>query len=104
MICATHMSPQTQNRLVEIIGKHIILQEIAEEIIQFKHYSVLAHEVTPHNTEHLAFCARFVDAGSDIREEILSFQELDCITVQCIAEGIVGFLKDVGFQVENICG
>lgn len=104
MKCVTHMSPQTQNELVEIIGKHIILRDVVEEIIQSKYYSVLADEVTSHNTEHLALCARFVDAGGDIREEFLSFQQLDRITGQCIAEGIVGFLKDVGLQVENIRG
>ena len=80
MKCVTHMSPQTQNELLEVIGKHIILRDVVEEIIQAKYYSVLADEVTSHNTEHLALCARFVDANGDIREEFLTFQKLDRIT------------------------
>ena len=90
MKCVTHMSPQTQNELLEIIGKHIILRDIVSEIVKSKYYSVLADEVTSHNTEHLALCARFVDAGGDIREEFLTFQKLQRITGQCIAERIVG--------------
>ena len=73
-----------------------------EKIIQYKYYNVLADKVTSHSTEHLALCARFVDAGGDIK--FLSFQQLDHITGQCTAEGIVGFLKDVCLQVENIRG
>ena len=97
-------SPPTQNKLVKITGKHIIVRDVVEGIIQSTYYSVLANEVTSHSTEHLALCARFDDADGDIREEFLSFQQLDCIAGQCIAEGIVGFLRDVGLQVENIRG
>lgn len=60
---ATHLSPQTQNELIEVMGRHIILQvlDVVDEINAALFYAILADEVTSHNVEHLAICARFVD-------------------------------------------
>ena len=52
-----------------MIGKHIILQGILDDLNAASYYSILADEVTSHNVEHLAICARFVDKNRDIREE-----------------------------------
>lgn len=70
------MSPQTQNELIQII----ILRDIVKEAKQAKYYSIMADEVTSHNNEQLAFCVRFVDENSSIREEFLSFLKVDRIT------------------------
>ena len=67
----THMSPQTHNELIEVMGKHIVLRNIVDELKAARWYAILADEVTSHNTEHLAICARFVDQNNDIREEFL---------------------------------
>ena len=32
MKCVTYLSPQTQNELLDVIGKHIILRDIVKEI------------------------------------------------------------------------
>ena len=67
----THMSPQTQNELSKVMGKHIVLRTIVDELKVARWYAILVNEVTSHNTEHLAICARFIDQSNDIREEFL---------------------------------
>ena len=57
--CATYgnLSPQAQNELIEVIGKHIILQGILDDLIYLTaapYYTIFADEVTSHNEEHLA--------------------------------------------------
>ena len=100
----THMSPQTQNELIEVMGKHIVLRNIVDELKAARWYTILADEVTSHNTEHLAICARFVDQNNDIREEFLAFIGLDRITGAEIADTIVKFLQDNDVPVANMWG
>ena len=101
---ATYISPRTQNGLLNIMGRHIVLFGIVQEIKTAKFYSILADEVTSHNTEHLALCTRFVDAKGDIREEFMTFLSLERLTGRYIAEKIIEFLKDNDLNVENIRG
>jgi len=77
MRCVTHLSPQTQNELIEVMGKHIILKGILDDLNAATYYSILADEVTSHNEEHLAICARFIDEKKDVREEFLTFIKLE---------------------------
>ena len=74
---AKYLSPRTQNEIVEVLGKHIILRNIINEVKKAVSYSVLADEVTSHNREHLALCVRFVDDKKAVREEFLGFMELE---------------------------
>ena len=104
MKCVTFMSPQTQNELIEVIAKHIILHDIVNEIKQAKYYSIMADEVTSHNTEQLAFCVRFVDSKSNIREEFLAFVKLERITGEFIAGAILQLLVELGIPVEDMRG
>ena len=62
---AIYISPRMQNELLNIMGRHIVLFEIVQEIKTAKVYSILADEVTSHNTEHLALCTRLVGAKGD---------------------------------------
>ena len=77
-----------------MIGKHIILQGIVEEVKAARFYAVMADEVTSHNVEHLAICCRFVDDKADIREELLCFLKFDRITGERIAQDILEFLRN----------
>ena len=63
---------QSQNELIEVMGKHIILHDILSDLNTAPYYTILADEVTSHNVEHLAICARFVDGKKDVREELIS--------------------------------
>ena len=63
----------------------------------------MADEVTSHNVEQLAICARFVDAEKNIREEFLTFIPLERTTGKCVAEKVIEFLNSVGLPLGNIC-
>ena len=104
MRSATHLSPHTQNELIGVMGKHIILKGIVDELNTAKFFAILADEVTSHNVEHLAICARFVDSGKNVREEFLAFIKLERITGEKVAEGILEFLKQNDIPVGNIRG
>ena len=54
MRCATQVSPLTQSELIKVMGKHVILQGILDDLNSTRFYAILADEVTSHNTEHLA--------------------------------------------------
>ena len=104
MRCVTHMSPQTQNELIEVMGKHIILRQIVIEVKRAKYFAILADEVTVHNMENLALCVRFVDDESNIREEYLAFIALERITSMQIAASSLQFLRENGIDAKNMRG
>ena len=97
----THMSPQTQNELIEVMGKHIVLRTIVDELKAARWYAILADEVTSHNIEHLAICAWFADLNNDIQE---AFIGLDRITGAEIADAIIKFLWDNDVPFANMRG
>ena len=80
------------------------MSEIVGEIKAAKFYSVLTDEVTSHNTEHLALCAWFVDSKNLVREEFLSFIQLDRITGKQIAEAIIAFLNETDITIADMRG
>ena len=104
MRCVTHLSPQTQNELITVMGKHIILPGILDDLNAAPYYSILADEVISHNVEHHAICARFVDGNKTVREEFLTFLKLERITGEKIAESILEFLKDNNIPAVNMRG
>eukprot|EP00731_Ephydatia_muelleri_P011301 Em0006g195a len=95
-------TPATQNELIEVMGKHIVLCNIVDELKAARWYAILADEVTSHNIEHLAICARFVDQNNNIWEEFLAFIGLDRITGAEIADAIIKFLQDNDDPVANV--
>ena len=101
---AKYFSPRTQNEILEVLGKHIILKNIVNEVKKAVFYSVLAYEVSSHNREHLALCIRFVDDKKAVREEFLGFVELERITGEEIAATIVRFLNENGIPIAGMRG
>ena len=97
----THMSPQIHNELIEVMEKHIVLRNIVDELKAARWYVILADEMTSHNIEHLAICARFVDQNNGIRKEFLTFIGLDRITCAEIADAIIKFLQDNDVPVQG---
>ena len=99
----SHRSPQTQNELIEVMGKHIVLRNIVYDLKAARWYAILADEGTSHSIEHLTICARFIDQNSDIREEFLAFIGLDRITGAEIADAIISSFRTVMFLLQT-CG
>jgi len=48
--------PQTQNEIIDIIGKRIIQKSIVAEVKQAPFYSILVDEVTSFNCEFMPLC------------------------------------------------
>ncbi|XP_037534998.1 zinc finger MYM-type protein 1 [Nematolebias whitei] len=101
---ATYISPQTQNEILDIMGNDFILSGLVTEIKEAKFYSILADEVTSHNIEHMAFCVRFVDRESNIREEFLTFVPLSHTTGVYLAKTILQTIEKIGLDPSNIRG
>ena len=74
---ATYVSPRSQNHIISIIGNDILRASIIEEVRKAGFYSVLADEVSSHNTEHLPICLQYVDDKCEIREEFITFVKLE---------------------------
>ncbi|KAL5491472.1 hypothetical protein EMCRGX_G016767 [Ephydatia muelleri] len=91
----------TQNELIEEMEKYIVLCNIVDVLKAARWYVILADEVTSHNIEHLAICARFVDQNNGIRKEFLTFIGLDRITCAEIADAIIKFLQDNDVPVQG---
>lgn len=59
----TYISPQSQNEMINVIGKHYLQKKLVKEILESRYYAILADEVTiSHNEEKLSIVIRFVDA------------------------------------------
>lgn len=59
----TYISPQSQNEMIDVIGKHYLQKKLVKEILESRYYAILADEGTiSHNEEKLSIVIRFVDA------------------------------------------
>ena len=85
-------------------GQGMILKNLLEEIEAANLYSIITNEITSHNKEQLALCARFIDKNNDVREDFIAFIHLPRITGEVIAETIVSTLQGVGLKIENVRG
>ncbi len=101
---ATYISPKSQNAFINVIGYDMILADIISEIKTAKFFSVLADEVSSHNIEHLAICLRFVDQECNIREEFISFIQMERVRAVDIASAIISSIENLGLNLESLRG
>ena len=97
-------SPRIQNEVIDVMAQHFIVSQLVKEVKEAKFFSVMADEVTSHNTEVLSICVRFVDQYSRIREEFLSFSKVPRITGEVLAQEIKDVLQSKGLELEKIRG
>ena len=67
-------------------------------------YSVLADEVSSHNTEYLPICIQFVDDKCDIREEFIGFVKLERVRATDIVNAITKTLSDAKLSLNELRG
>ena len=96
---ATYISPMIQNEIINIIGINIIKKSICDEVREAKFFSILADEVTSHNTEIVVLCVRFVDKEFNIREEFLNFSKVHMTTGTVVSKEILQVPKDINSQL-----
>ncbi|CAM4641816.1 unnamed protein product [Leuciscus chuanchicus] len=94
---ATYLSPQTQNQMIDVIGKRIIQAQIVDEVKNAQIYT--ADKVTSHNVELMPLCVRFVDKDINIREELLEICSLPRITGSHIATAIKDVLSHLNIEI-----
>ena len=85
---ASYLSPQVQNEIISIMSNDIILPELISEVKESPFFSILADEVSSHNTEHLAVCLRFVYKACTLREEFVAFVQLDRVRAADVAKAL----------------
>ena len=101
---ATYISPRSQNDIIDVIGIDIIQANIIEEVKKAEFYSVLADEVSSHNTEHLPIFVRFVDGNFEIREDFIGYAKLERVRAKDIANAIKGMLLGAGLSLNELRG
>ena len=77
---ATYICHRSKNEMIEVIGKHIIQQDLIDEIKAAKFHTLICDEVTSSNDEVLSLCVCFVDSKKQIREKFIEFIDVDRIT------------------------
>ena len=100
----TYLSPQSQNEMIDVIGKHYIQKKRVKEILESKYYAILADEATSHNEEKLAIVIRFVDANKDIREEFLKFKDLERTTGAAVSAVLLATLEALNSPIKDCYG
>ena len=101
---AKYASPKTQNELINIFAHNIILEPLLDEIRQAKFFTILADEITSHNTEQLAFVIRFVDRACEIREEFISFSQLEQTSGLAVSTELLRLLETYSLDCRNMRG
>ena len=101
---ATYIRHRSQNEMIEVIGKHIIQQDIIDEIKAAKFHTLICDEVTSSNDEVLSLCVRFVDSKRQIREEFIEFIDVDRITGEVLFDAIDQFYQKHNLDVMDLRG
>ena len=97
----TSLRSQSQNEMIQVIGDHIIQEDILAEIRDSKFHSVVVDEVTSHNDQFMAICFRFVDKNKQIREEFVEFLEVDRITGEHLADKLLHFCSQTHLDLHQ---
>ena len=100
----TYLSPQSQNEMIQVIGKQFIQRKIVQEIIEAKYYSILADKATSHNEEKLTIVIRFVNSKKEICEEFLEFKKLERTSGVAISTALLDTLRDLNIPLEDCRG
>ena len=88
----------------EIIARDIIQKSLIAEVAEAKFFSILADEVTSHNTEELSLCLRFVDKQQNILEEFIDSIILRRTTGEIISEAIIQTIHKYSLKVTYVVG
>ena len=101
---ATYLRMQSQNEMIDIIGRQTIQADLVEEVKEAGFHSIIVDEVTSSNDEFMSVCIRFVDKDNNIREVFLGFLNVHRITGEALAEKVFNFYEEVGLNVSDMRG
>ena len=97
---ATYIRHRSQNEMIEVIGKHIIQQDLIDEIKAAHFHTLICDEVTSSNNEILSLCERFVDAKNKLGRSLY----VDRITGEVLFNTIHKFYKRSNLDLMDLRG
>ena len=102
-MCPYHLSAQSQNEFIELIGREV-QQRIVQEIKDAGMYSVMA-DTTPDvsHKDRLAIACRYVDKIGQPRERLVSLTEAKDKTGEGGATEIIESLTEQGLDLDELC-
>lgn len=97
---ATYLSPQSQNELIDVIGKECIRANIVEDIQKARFFSILCDESSSTRTEYMSLVIRYVSLkDNSIREEFLGFHPVTKCTGQILGTHILDRIASLGLDI-----
>ena len=100
---ARYTSKTIQNELIEVVGKYIC-NEIIAEVKKSQYYTVIVDEVTDiSNKEQLSIYLRYVYYGT-VKEVFIAFVSVERITGKNIAAAILNWIQTVGLSPSDMRG
>ena len=99
-----YLRPTSQNEMIEVINKKIILRNIVEEIKNSGFHSVSADEITSSNDEILSICFGYVDEKMEIQEKFATFLDLERLTEEHIARKVLHFYEESRINPKQCIG
>ena len=100
---ARYTSKTIQNELIEVVGKYIC-NEIIAEVKKSKYYTVIVDEVTDISyKKQLSISLRYVYYGT-VKEVFVAFVSVERITGKNIAAAILNWIQTVGLSPSDMRG
>jgi len=104
---ASYCSPDVQNEIISIIGD-VITNKLVQKVNSAQCFAVLADEMKDvSGREQLSVCVRYVnehDSQYSIREDFLSFVDIEKLTGEAIANSIESQLTNAGVDLQFLRG
>ena len=98
----THLSPKTQNNIIDITDFDVIRASIVIEVQKARYFLIMTDEVSSHNVEHMALCLRYVDESSNIQEKFVAFLKLQRVRASDFTNATVNTLETLGLLLVNL--
>lgn len=88
--------------IINVIGFDIVRANILKEVKKVKFFAVFADEVSSNNVEHLSVCLQCIATSGEIREEIVSFIEMERVHAEDIEQAITGLFLILASTLESV--
>ena len=87
-----------QNEYVNLFGKKI-LKELVKDVIESEFYTIISDKVTVHSRQYLGVCIRYLYKDLYVKEEFLSYAELEAANAKAIFRVLLNELEDAGLEL-----
>ena len=89
-----------QNEYVNLFGKKI-LKELVKDVIESEFYTIISDKVTVHSRQYLGVCIRYLYKDLYVKEEFLSYAELEAANAKEMFWVLLNELEDTGLELDK---